>query len=144
MSAQFDHIVSLSKRRGFIFQSSEIYGGLAATYDYGPMGVEIKRNVVQCWWDEMVYRNDNIVGLDTAVFMHPTVWKASGHVDAFNDPMIDDKTTNMRYRADDLIEGHIARLRKKGKDERADQVHERLVAALNDENMTDALHDLIT
>ena len=144
MSAQFDQIVSLSKRRGFIFQSSEIYGGLAATYDYGPMGVEIKRNVVQCWWDEMVYRNDNIVGLDTAVFMHPSVWKASGHVDAFNDPMIDDKTTNMRYRADDLIEGHIARLRKKGKDERADQVHERLVAALNDENMTDALHDLIT
>lgn len=143
MSVQFDTIVSLSKRRGFIFQSSEIYGGLAATYDYGPLGVELKRNVIDSWWREMVYMNENIVGLDTAVLMHPTVWKASGHESAFNDPLIDDKTSNMRYRADDLIEGHIERLRKKGKDAQADAVYDRLVAALNDENMTGALYDLI-
>ncbi len=143
MSAQFDDIVSLSKRRGFIFQSSEIYGGLAATYDYGPLGVELKRNVIESWWREMVYRNENIVGLDTAVLMHPTVWRASGHEGAFNDPLIDDRTSNMRYRADDLIEGYIARLRKKGKDAQADAVYERLVAALNDENMTGALYDII-
>lgn len=143
MSAQFDQIVSLSKRRGFIFQSSEVYGGLAATYDYGPLGVEIKRNVIQRWWDAMVYDNDNIVGLDSAVLMHPTVWKASGHVDAFNDPLIDDKTTNMRYRADDLIENHIARLRKKGKTDNADRVYAQLVDALNSDEMTTALHKII-
>lgn len=143
MSTQFDQIVSLCKRRGFIFQSSEIYGGLAATYDYGPLGVEMKRNVIDRWWRDTVYRNDNIVGLDSAVLMHPTVWKASGHVDAFNDPLIDDKVSNMRYRADDLIEEHITRLRKKGKDAIADDVQQRFVSAMNDENMTGALYDII-
>ncbi len=143
MSDLFEKIVSLSKRRGFIFQSSEIYGGLAATYDYGPLGVELKRNVRERWWKAMVYRHDNVVGLDAAILMHPKVWKASGHVDAFNDPLIDDRQSKMRYRADQLIEGHIARLRKKGKEERAEAVYERLVQALNAEDMCRALYDLI-
>lgn len=143
MNDLFEKIVSLSKRRGFVFQSSEIYGGLAATYDYGPLGVELKRNITQRWWNAMVYRHDNVSGLDAAILMHPTVWKASGHVDAFNDPMIDDKTSKMRYRADQLIEGHIERLRKKGKDEQAERVYESLVAALNAEDMPKALHDII-
>jgi glycyl-tRNA synthetase len=138
-----DTIVSLAKRRGFIFQSSEIYGGLGAAYDYGPLGVELKRNVTRRWWEAMVYRNDNIEGLDAAILMHPTVWKASGHVDAFNDPMIDDRASKMRYRADQLIEGHIERLRKKGKDEQAEAVHQRLVDALHAENVPAALYAII-
>jgi glycyl-tRNA synthetase len=143
MSVTLDTIVSLSKRRGFIFQSSEIYGGLGATYDYGPLGVELKRNVQDAWWRAMVYRHDNIDGVDAAILMHPTVWKASGHVDAFNDPMIDDKQSKMRYRADQLIEGHINRLRKKGKDERADRVHDALVAALHSDDISRGLYNLI-
>ncbi len=143
MNDLFDKIVSLSKRRGILFQSSEVYGGLAATYDYGPLGVELKRNVVESWWRHMVYENDNVVGLDAAILMHPTVWKASGHVDAFNDPLIDDKTSKMRYRADELVEGHIARLRKKAQNERAESAYHRLVEALNAEDMPKALYDLI-
>lgn len=138
-----DKIVSLSKRRGFIFQSSDIYGGLAATYDYGPLGVELKRNVRERWWHDMVYRHDNIEGLDAAILMHPTVWKASGHVDAFNDPMIDDRQSKMRYRADDLVENYIKRLREKGDEERANAVHERFVEALNDTQMPKKLHEII-
>lgn len=138
-----DKIVSLSKRRGFIFQSSDIYGGLGATYDYGPLGVELKRNVRERWWQHMVYQHDNIEGIDAAILMHPTVWKASGHVDAFNDPMIDDKQSKMRYRADDLIEAHIQKLIDKGKEEQADQVRERFVAALNSEDMPKELHEII-
>lgn len=143
MSDLFDKLVSLSKRRGFIFPSSEIYGGLSATYDYGPLGIELKKNVRDSWWQAMVYRHDNIAGLDAAILMHPTTWKASGHVDAFNDPLIDDKQSKMRYRADQLIEGYIAKLRKKKKDEKADAVYEKLVAALNAEDMAKALYDLI-
>ena len=143
MSDLFEKIVSLSKRRGFIFQSSEIYGGLSATYDYGPLGVELKRNVTQRWWNAMVYRHENISGLDAAILMHPTTWKASGHVDAFADPLIDDKTSNMRYRADQLIEGHIDRLRRKGKDDDADRVYQELVDALNAEDPSKALYDII-
>ena len=143
MSDLFEKIVSLCKRRGFIFPSSEIYGGLSATYDYGPLGIELKKNVRDSWWSSMVYQNDNIAGLDAAILMHPTTWKASGHVDAFNDPLIDDKQSKMRYRADQLIEGHIARLRKKKKDQRADAVYEKLVAALNSDDMAKALYDLI-
>lgn len=138
-----DDIVSLCKRRGFIFPSSEIYGGLAATYDYGPLGVELKRIVKDRWWKAMVQRHENIVGVDAAILMHPTVWKASGHVDAFNDPLIDDKQSKMRYRADQLVEGHIAKLRKKGKDDEADRVYADLVAALQAEDMPAALHALI-
>lgn len=143
MSDLFEKIVSLSKRRGFIFQSSEIYGGLAATYDYGPLGVELKRNITRRWWNAMVQRHDNISGIDAAILMHPTVWKASGHVDAFADPLIDDKTSKMRYRADQLIEGHIDRLRRKGKDADADRVYQALVDALNAEDMPKALYDII-
>jgi len=143
MSDLFEKIVSLSKRRGFIFQSSEIYGGLSATYDYGPLGVELKRNVTQRWWNSMVKKHHNISGLDAAILMHPTTWKASGHVDAFSDPLIDDKTSKMRYRADQLIEGHIERLRRKGKDERADKVYDALVAALNAEDAAKALYEVI-
>ncbi|GIV61906.1 MAG: glycine--tRNA ligase [Rhodothermaceae bacterium] len=145
MTDLFEKIVSLSKRRGFIFQSSEIYGGLAATYDYGPLGVELKQNVKERWWNAMVYRHENIVGLDAAILMHPTVWKASGHVDAFNDPLIDDRQSKMRYRADQLIEQHIERLRQQGETERAEAVHRRLVEALHleDEAMCKALYQII-
>ena len=143
MSDVFEKIVSLCKRRGFIFQSSEIYGGLGATYDYGPLGVELKRNVQQRWWEAMVYRHDNIEGVDAAILMHPTTWKASGHVDAFNDPMIDDRQSKMRYRADQLIEGHIDRLRKKGKEADATRVYDRMVEALHADDVPKALYALI-
>lgn len=143
MADLFDTIISLAKRRGFIFQSSEIYGGLAATYDYGPLGTELKRKVKDRWWRSMVYGHDNVEGVDAAILMHPTVWKASGHVDAFNDPMIDDKASKKRYRADQLIEDHIARLEKKGKNQDAERVHGALVEALNSDDATTALYDLI-
>ena len=143
MSDTFDKLVSLSKRRGIIFPSSEIYGGLSATYDYGPLGIELKKNVKDTWWSAMVYQHDNIAGLDAAILMHPTTWKASGHVDAFSDPLIDDKQSKKRYRADQLIENHIARLRKKKKTDKADALQERLVAALNHEDMPGQLHAII-
>ncbi len=106
-------IISHSKEYGFIFPSSEIYDGLAATYDYGQNGVELKNNIKQYWWKSMVQMNENIVGIDTAIFMHPTTWKASGHVDAFNDPLIDNKDSKKRYRADVLVEDHIAKIEGK-------------------------------
>ncbi len=143
MSSQLEKIVSLSKRRGFIFPSSEIYGGLGATYDYGPLGVELKRNVRERWWRAMVYAHDNIAGIDAAILMHPAVWKASGHVEAFHDPLIDDKASNRRYKADQLIENYIEKLRQSGKIDRADAVHSRLVAALHSENLPRALHAII-
>ena len=143
MSDLFDKIVSLCKQRGFIFQSSEIYGGLSATYDYGPLGVELKRNVKDRWWEAMVYQHDDIVGLDAAIFMHPTTWEASGHTEAFNDPLIDDKASGNRYRADELIEDYIRGLRMDGDEDRAAAVHERLVAALNSDDTNDALYAII-
>ena len=141
--ADLDTIVSLSKRRGFLFPSSEIYGGLGAVYDYGPLGVELKRNVRERWWNAMVREHDNVVGIDAAILMHPTVWKASGHVDAFADPLIDDKASKRRYRADQLIEGHIAKLEKKGKDDEAEALQARFVEALHAENMPAALGQII-
>jgi glycyl-tRNA synthetase len=105
----FQAVVSHTKEHGFIFQSSEIYDGLGAVYDYGPLGALMKRNLIDLWWRSMVQLNDNIVGLDSSILMHPTVWKASGHVDAFNDPLIDNKDSKKRYRADVLIEDHIAK-----------------------------------
>ncbi|MCK5796078.1 MAG: glycine--tRNA ligase [Deltaproteobacteria bacterium] len=144
MSADlFEKIISLSKRRGFIVQSSEIYGGLPATYDYGPLGVELKRNVATRWWNAMVRRHEEIEGLDAAILMHPTVWKASGHVDAFQDPLIDDKASKMRYRADQLIEDAIEKLRKKKKTDKADALHAAYVAAMNDDDLCEALHKTI-
>lgn len=106
-------IISHSKEYGFVFPSSEIYDGLSASYDYGPYGVELKNNIKEYWWSAMVNMHTNIVGLDAAIFMHPTVWKASGHVDAFNDPLIDNKDSKKRYRADVLIEDHIAKIEGK-------------------------------
>ncbi len=96
-------IVSLCKRRGFIFQSSEIYGGMGNTWDYGPLGVELKRNVKEAWWRAMVYERDDVEGLDAAILMHPRVWEASGHVEGFKDPMVDCRETKARYRADQLL-----------------------------------------
>ncbi|MFT7381286.1 MAG: glycyl-tRNA synthetase, partial [Roseivirga sp.] len=106
-------IASHAKEYGFVFQSSEIYDGLAAAYDYGQNGVELKNNIKQYWWKAMVQLNENIVGIDASIFMHPTTWKASGHVDAFNDPMIDNKDSKKRYRADVLVEDYIAKIEAK-------------------------------
>jgi glycyl-tRNA synthetase len=106
-------IISHAKEYGFIFPSSEIYDGLAATYDYGQLGSELKNNIKTYWWKAMVQMHENIVGIDSAIFMHPTTWKASGHVDAFNDPLIDNKDSKKRYRADVLIEEHIEKIRQK-------------------------------
>ena len=109
----FKNIISHSKEYGFIFQSSEIYDGLSAVYDYGQMGAELKKNLRDYWWKAMVQLNENIVGIDAAIFMHPTTWKASGHVDAFNDPLIDNKDSKKRYRADVLIEEYVAKIEAK-------------------------------
>ncbi len=105
---QFKKITAHCKEYGYIFQSSEIYDGLSASYDYGPYGVLLKNNIKEYWWKAMVQMHENIVGLDAAILMHPKVWKASGHVDAFNDPMIDNKDSKKRYRADTLIEDYVA------------------------------------
>ena len=109
----FTKVVAHAKEYGFVFPSSEIYDGLAAVYDYGQLGVELKNNIKQYWWQAMVQMHENIVGLDSAIFMHPRIWKASGHVDAFNDPLIDNKDSKKRYRADVLIEDHIAKIEEK-------------------------------
>lgn len=109
----FKKIVSHAKEYGFVFQSSEIYDGLSAVYDYGQNGVELKNNIKRYWWDSMTLLHENIVGIDSAIFMHPTIWKASGHVDAFNDPLIDNKDSKKRYRADVLIEEQIAKIEDK-------------------------------
>ena len=98
----FKKLVSHCKEYGFVFPSSDIYDGLGAVYDYGQMGVELKNNIKQYWWQSMVLLHENIVGIDSAIFMHPTIWKASGHVDAFNDPLIDNRDSKKRYRADVL------------------------------------------
>ena len=109
----FKKIISHAKEYGFIFQSSEIYDGLSAVYDYGQNGVLLKNNIKEYWWKSMVQLHDNIVGIDSAIFSHPTTWKASGHVDAFNDPLIDNKDSKKRYRADNLIEDHIQKIESK-------------------------------
>lgn len=160
----FKKIVSHCKEYGFVFQSSEIYDGLSAVYDYGQMGVELKNNVKKYWWDSMVLLNENVVGIDSAIFMHPTIWKASGHVDAFNDPLIDNKDSKKRYRADVLIEDYLAKIDDKVNKEvekaakrfgesfdeavyrqtnarvlenqaKRDEVHARFAKALNDSNL---------
>ena len=109
----FKAVLSHSKEYGFIFQSSEIYDGLSAVYDYGQLGVELKKNLREFWWESMTRLNENIVGIDSAIFMHPSIWKASGHVDAFNDPLIDNKDSKKRYRADVLIEEHVGKIESK-------------------------------
>ncbi|MDO5105093.1 glycine--tRNA ligase [Capnocytophaga sp.] len=109
----FKKVIAHAKEYGYIFQSSEIYDGLSAVYDYGQNGVELKKNIREYWWKAMVQMNENIVGIDAAIFMHPTTWKASGHVDAFNDPLIDNKDSKKRYRADVLVEDHVAKIEAK-------------------------------
>ena len=109
----FKKIVSHCKEYGFVFPSSDIYDGLGAVYDYGQNGVELKNNIKQYWWQAMTRLHENIVGIDSAIFMHPTIWKASGHVDAFNDPLIDNRDSKKRYRADVLIEDQIAKYDEK-------------------------------
>jgi glycyl-tRNA synthetase len=160
----FKKIVSHCKEYGFVFPSSEIYDGLGAVYDYGQLGVELKNNIKKYWWDSMTLLHENVVGIDSAIFMHPTIWKASGHVDAFNDPLIDNKDSKKRYRADVLIEEYLARIDEKIDKEvekaarrfgesfnetmfrqtnprvlenqkRRDEVHARFAKALNDGNL---------
>src|SRR3977135_3648528 len=109
---RFQAIISHCKEYGFIFPSSEIYDGLSAVYDYGQWGSELKKNIRDYWWKSMTQLHENIVGIDAAIFMHPTTWKASGHVDNFSDPMIDNKDSKKRYRVDHLIEGFAENLDK--------------------------------
>lgn len=167
----FRNLIAHAKEYGFIFPSSEIYDGLSAVYDYGQMGVELKNNIKKYWWDSMVRINENIVGIDSAIFMHPKIWEASGHVGAFNDPLIDNKDSKKRYRADVLLEDYIAKLEdkiekdvEKGKKkfgdafneeqfratnpnvlrnrEKADMVHKKMTEALNANDLK-GLRDLI-
>ena len=109
---QFQNLISHCKEYGYIFQSSELYDGLAAVYDYGQLGAQLKKNLRDAWWKSMTQMHENIVGIDAAIFMSPTVWKASGHVDNFSDPMIDNKDSNKRYRVDHLLEAYAETLDK--------------------------------
>jgi len=119
---RFQAIISHAKEYGFVFPSSEIYDGLQAVYDYGQWGSELKKNIKDYWWDSMTRMHENIVGIDAAIFMHPTTWKASGHVDNFNDPMIDNKDSKKRYRVDHLIEGQAELLKTEGKEKEAEDL----------------------
>jgi len=132
----FKNVISHAKEYGFVFPSSEIYDGLSAVYDYGQLGSELKNNLKTYWWKAMVQLHENIVGIDAAIFMHPTTWKASGHVDGFNDPMIDNKDSKKRYRADQLIEDKIARYEADGKVQEAQQLQADLDAALNADDLS--------
>ncbi len=123
----FPKIIAHAKEYGFVFPSSEIYGSLGAVYDYGPNGVELRNNLKQYWWKAMVQMHDNIVGIDASIFMHPLTWKASGHVDAFNDPLIDNKDSKKRYRADVLVEEHIEKIKAKIQKD-VDKAHKRFGA----------------
>lgn len=138
----FKKVTAHAKEYGFIFQSSEIYDGLGAVYDYGQNGVELKNNIREYWWKSMVQMNENIVGIDAAIFMHPKVWKASGHVDGFSDPMIDNKDSKKRYRADQLLEEQIEKYEKKGKSDKAAELTTAMNRALNDNDLK-AMYDLI-
>src|SRR5665647_517778 len=116
-SNNFQELIAHCKEYGYIFQSSEIYDGLAAVYDYGQNGAQLKKNIRDYWWKSMTQLHDNIVGIDAAIFMHPLTWKASGHIDNFSDPMIDNKDSKKRYRVDHLIEAHAEKLALEGKKE---------------------------
>jgi glycyl-tRNA synthetase len=129
------NVISHAKEYGFVFQSSEIYDGLSAVYDYGQLGAELKNNIKTYWWKSMVQMHENIVGIDAAIFMHPKVWKASGHVDGFNDPMIDNKDSKKRYRADQLLEDKISKYEKDGKTDKAAQLQKDLDDAMKDEDL---------
>ncbi|MEH6305123.1 glycine--tRNA ligase [Olivibacter sp. CPCC 100613] len=131
----FKNVISHAKEYGFVFPSSEIYDGLSAVYDYGQLGAELKNNIKTYWWKAMVQLNENIVGIDSAIFMHPKIWKASGHVDGFNDPMIDNKDSKKRYRADQLIEDKITRYERDGKKDKAAKLQADLDEALNNDDL---------
>src|ERR1700747_691876 len=113
----FQELISHCKEYGYIFPSSEIYDGLGAVYDYGQNGAQLKKNIRDAWWKSMTQLHENIVGIDAAIFMHPATWKASGHVDSFSDPMIDNKDSKKRYRVDQLIESHAEKLAIEGRKE---------------------------
>lgn len=136
-------IVSHAKEYGFVFPSSEIYDGLQAVYDYGQMGVELKNNIKTVWYKAMTQLNDNIVGIDAAIFMHPLTWKASGHIDGFSDPMIDNKDSKKRYRADVLVEERAAQMEAAGQKAEADALVKKL-ARLLEANDLKGVQDLIT
>lgn len=138
----FKNVISHAKEYGFVFPSSEIYDGLSAVYDYGQNGAELKNNIKTYWWKSMVQMHENIVGIDSAIFMHPKIWKASGHVDGFSDPMIDNKDSKKRYRADQLLEDKIAKYEKDGKSEKAEKLQADMDAALKAEDLN-RLRDLI-
>ena len=135
-----DKIVSLCKRRGFVFPASEIYGGQGSTYDWGPLGVELKKRVKDAWWESLVYARQDVVGIDSAIIQSPQVWVTSGHVGGFSDPLIDNKTSKQRYRADHLVERKIEKYRKKGRAKDEEALTAKLAAAMNDNA---ALRDLI-
>ncbi|MBT3340163.1 MAG: glycine--tRNA ligase [Planctomycetes bacterium] len=135
-----DKIVSLCKRRGFVFPASEIYGGQGSTYDWGPLGVELKKRVKDAWWGALVYDRQDVVGLDSAIIQSPEVWRTSGHVGGFSDPLIDNKTSKQRYRADHLVETKIAKYEKKGKTQKAEALLAKLNVAVGD---NDVLRQLI-
>jgi glycyl-tRNA synthetase len=135
-SNKFQAIISHAKEYGFVFPSSEIYDGLQAVYDYGQWGSELKKNIKDYWWESMTRMYENIVGIDAAIFMHPTTWKASGHVDNFNDPMIDNKDSKKRYRVDHLIEGFAEEQRATGNDQLANSVLEQMDALLAKDDFT--------
>ena len=128
-------IISHAKEYGFVYPSSEIYDGLQAVYDYGPYGVELKNNLKNLWWQAMVKLNQNVVGLDASIFMHPLTWKASGHVDSFNDPMIDNKDSKKRYRADVLLEDKAAELEADGKQDDAAALLKQMAQLLDAEDL---------
>ena len=128
----FKKITSHAKEYGFIFQSSEIYDGLSAVYDYGQNGVELKKNIREYWWKAMVQMHENIVGIDASIFVHPTTWKASGHLDAFNDPLIDNRDSKKRYRADVLVEDYMAKIEEKINKE-VEKARKRFGDAFNEE-----------
>lgn len=128
----FKKLIAHCKEYGYVFQSSEIYDGLSAVYDYGQYGVELKNNIKKYWWDSMVLLHENVVGIDSAIFMHPTIWKASGHVDAFNDPLIDNKDSKKRYRADVLIEEQLAKYEDKASKE-VEKAKKRFGEAFNEQ-----------
>ncbi|GIV40259.1 MAG: glycine--tRNA ligase [Thermonema sp.] len=140
--ANLQKIVSHAKEYGFVFPSSEIYDGLQAVYDYGQNGVELKNNLKQLWWKAMTQLHENVVGLDAAIFMHPTTWKASGHVDSFNDPLIDNKDSKKRYRVDHLIEGKAEEYRQAGEEAKAQALLDKMNELLNREDF-EGLRNLI-
>jgi len=135
-------IISHAKEYGFVFPSSEVYDGLQAVYDYGQYGVELKNNLKTLWWKAMTQLNDHVVGIDAAIFMHPLTWKASGHVDSFNDPMIDNKDSKKRYRADTLLEDKAAEYENTGQQEKGQELRNQLARLLEAEDL-DAVRELI-